>query len=198
MKESRNILTILLLVLTLTSCSEERQKYEKKSAKPNEVKSADLRHKLLVDYKKDTYKISVGDSFKASGKTIDWRWAALSDSDDKLDSTGKDSFLFLGEPLIKYNNGEWLPKLQIETDKNIITSFTCSILFDLADTTNAETTFLSILSKDIKQLQKNEVIKSLTDKGIYEVKTQGFSEAFRLTKGKGYAYDRFDYSVKRR
>ncbi|MDY3354476.1 hypothetical protein PG661_10630 [Riemerella anatipestifer] len=152
----------------------------------------------LIDYKNDTYKIFLGDNYKRSALIIDWRWAAEADIDRKIDSIGKDAFMFLGEPLIKYNEGEWLPSLVIETDNNIITSFTCSVLFKLADTTNAETTFLKILSKDIKQLQNNDVIKTLTQQGVYEVKTQDIIEVFKLTKAKEYEYDMFEYTIKSR
>jgi hypothetical protein len=141
MNELRNILAISSLALTFISCKEAGKKNETGNAKLHEVETTACLQKLLVDYKKDTYKISVGDDYTTGEKKVNWGWAALNDPDNKVDSTGKDAFLSLGEPHITYNNAEWLPSLHIETDKNIITSFTCSVLFNLADTTHAETAF---------------------------------------------------------
>lgn len=179
----------------MTSCGQADNRVVNETPEQNVGSRTPIKLKL-VDYKSDTYKIFLGDNYKRSGLIIDWHWAAESDIDRKVDSTGKDVFMFLDEPLIKYNEGEWLPALHIETDNNIIISFTYSILFNLADTTNAENTFLEILSKDIKQLKKSEVVKVLTKQGIYETKTQDVIEVFRLTKGKGYEYDKFEYTVK--
>jgi len=198
-----NTLTRLLIIKTiftltiLTSCGQTDNRAVKETSEQN-VGSTTITKPKLVDYKSDTYKILLGDNYKKSDLIIDWRWASEADTDGRIDSTGKDAFMFLGEPLIKYNEEEWLPSLHIETDNNIITSFTCSVLFNLADITNSETTFLRILSKDIKQLENNEVIKTLTKQGVYEIKTQEVIEVFRLTKGKEYEYDKFEYTVKPR
>jgi hypothetical protein len=195
-------LTKLFLIRTffhitvLTSCGQQAKEINIDSEVPKNVDSFLSITPKLIDYKSDTYKISLGDNFTRSCLIIDWHWAAEADIDGIPDSLGKDSYMFLGEPLIKYNDGECLPSLHIETDRNIITSFTCSVLFNLADTSNAETEFLSILSKDIKQLQNAEIIKSLTEQGVYEIKTQEFIEAFKLTRGKEYEYDKFEYVVK--
>lgn len=176
MNARRNILAVSSLALMLISC-----------------KGADTG--LLVDYKRDRYKISVGGNYKTSDRIIGWSWAAENDPDGVIDPEGKDAFMFLGEPLISYNGGEWLPALYIETDKDIITSFTCSVIFVLADRADAGTAFLSRLSKDIKQLENSEVIKSLINKGIYKKHTQGYVEIFRLIKGLENEYDRFEYMV---
>jgi len=190
----RNMLTLLSLAMILFSCAETGKKNDELSG----VEANEPKQKLLVDYKKDIYKISIGDNYKTSDKIIDWHWASEEDDDRIIDSTGRDAFMYLGEPLIKYNNSEWLPALHIETDKNIITSFTCSVLFNLTDSTNAQTMFLRILSKDVKQLENDEVIKSLIEKGIYKKKSQDYIETFTLMKGKGYEYDSFKYTVKPR
>ncbi len=106
------------------------------------------------------------------------------------------AFLYLEEPLIQYNNGEWLPSLHIETDKNIITTFACSILFELTDTTEREiTTFLKLLGKDIKQLQSEDVRSLLAKNGVYEKTTRNFVETFILVKAGEYENDRFEYRV---
>lgn len=183
------IRTIFILSI-LASC---RQTDNRATYKTSEQNISSTKQKL-IDYKSNTYKISLGENYNKSNLIIDWSRGSEAD----IDSTGKDAFIFLGEPLIKYNEGEWLPSLHIETDNNVITSFKCSVLFNLADTTNAETTFLKILSKDIKQLENNEVIKTLIKHGFYEIKTQESSEIFKLTKGKEYDYDKFEYTVKTR
>ena len=185
-------------MMTFFSCQETGRKRELRNDKKEEIKPSKLTQKFLIDYKSETYKIFIGDNYKSSDKTIDWGWAAMNDPDDKIDSTGIDAFLFLGEPLIKYNVGEWLPALQIETDKNLIKKFSCSILFDLAETENAEINFLRLLSQDINQLQNDSLIKALINDGIYEKVTQDFIETFELTKGKELEYDKFEYTVKQK
>jgi hypothetical protein len=182
----------------LTSCLQTENRAINETEKQKNVDFSTTIETKLVDYKSDTYKILIGGNFKKSDLIIDWRWAAEADIDSKIDSTGQDAFMFLGEPLIMYNKGEWLPFLQLETDKNVITSFTCALLFNLADTTNAEITFLGILSKDINQLKNNEVINALAKIGVYEIKTEKIIEVFRLIKGKEYEYDKFEYTVKLR
>ena len=196
MNERNNLWAVLLLALTLASCSEGPAS-DRKASNPNDPEnSADSGRKLLVDYKSDRYNISIGDNYKHSDKIIDWRWAALDDPDDKIDSTGQDAFLYLEEPLIQYNNGEWLPSLHIETDKNIITTFACSILFELTDTTEREIrSFLKLLGKDIKQLQSEDVRSLLAKNGVYEKTTRNFVETFILVKAGEYENDRFEYRV---
>lgn len=150
----------------------------------------------LVDYKRETYKISLGESYKISDKIIDWHWAALNDRDDKIDSSGIDNFLYLGEPLLEYNSGEWLPALHIETDRNIITKFTCSVLFDMEDNENAGREFLKLISKDIKRLQADSVKSELIAKGTYKIFNEHITETYILTKGKKLEYDKFEYEMK--
>jgi hypothetical protein len=150
---------------------------------------------VLVDYKCDTYKISLGENYKVSDKIIDWNWAVLDDVDGNLDSTGQDAFLYLGEPLIIYNDDDWLPSLHITTEKNIITSFTCSVVFDLQDDSLAIVNFLRLLSNDIKQLNNDDIVKSLQKKGFYEEKSTDFAVAFKLKKGKKYENDSFTYTI---
>ena len=82
--------------------------------------------------------------------------------------------------------------------KNLLKKFSCSILFDLAETENAEINFLRLLSQDINQLQNDSLIKALIDDGIYEKATQDFIETFELTKGKELEYDKFEYTVKQK
>lgn len=198
MNKLKNLITLLTLILTITSCQETQKKTSFENDSRTKSDSTELQQTLLVDYKSDTYKIYIGESYKISDKIIDWRWAALNDPDDKIDSTGIDAFLFLSEPLIKYNDGEWLPALHIETDKNSIKKFSCSILFDLAETENAEIIFLRLLSQDINQLQNDSLIKALINDGIYKKVTQDFIETFELTKGKELEYDKFEYTVKQK
>ncbi|HTO15434.1 MAG TPA: hypothetical protein VLZ83_06670, partial [Edaphocola sp.] len=198
MNVQKNILTTLLLMMTFFSCQETGNKREFWNDNKEDIKSSKLTQKFLIDYKSETYKIFIGDNYKSSDKTIDWSWTAFNDPDDKLDSTGIDAFLFLGEPLLKYNDDDWLPTLHIETDKNLIKKFSCSILFDLDETENAEINFLKLLSQDINQLQNDSLTKSLIVDHIYEKVTHDFIETFRLTKGKEFEYDKFEYTVKQK
>ena len=151
-----------------------------------------------VDYKSDTLKILINNNYKATDSIIDWQWATLADPDDKIDSTGIDAFLYLGESLIKYNNGEWLPALHIKTDKNIITSFTCSILFTLEDKPTSVDDFLKLLSIDIKQLKNDNIFSSIKNNGFYETTKNDCIETFKLTKAKELENDRFEYTIKAR
>ena len=193
MKKAIRILTFWSLSVILNSCiqTEQRRKiaiYE--TTKP----SATIL--TSVDYKIDTYKISIGENYRQTEGFIDWRWAALNDPDDKIDSTGIDAFLYLGEPLIKFNNGEWLPSLHIETNKNLITSFTCSILFSFEDKSSSVGDFLKLLSKDIKQLGNDNIVDAIKKNGYYETTKNDCVENFKLTKAKGLENDRFDYTIK--
>ena len=198
--EERSYGTFFLMAFAmltiLASCGQTQKRTAIETSEQKKVISVTTMKPKPVDYKSDIYKIALGENYKKSGLVIDWSWASEADIDGNMDATGKDAFLFLGEPLIKYNDEEWLPSLHIETDKNIITSFTCSILFKLADAVNAETTFLSILNKDITQLQNNDVIKTITEKGIYETKTPEVTEVFKLTTGKEDEFDTFEYTIK--
>ena len=198
MNELKNLIIFFTLILTITSCQETQKKKSFENDCRTKRDSTELQQMLLVDYRSDTYKIYVGESYKKSNKIIDWHWAAMNDPDDKIDSTGIDAFLFLGEPLIKYNDGDWLPTLHIETDRNSIKEFSCSILFDLAETGNAEINFLRLLSQDINQLQNDSLIKAMINDGIYKKVTQDFIETFELTKCKELEYDKFEYTVKQK
>lgn len=176
----KNISTIIILFLTLLSCRQNEKKKETRK----------------VDYKIDIYGIYLGDNYKISDKIIGWSWASESDDDGVIDSTENDAFLHLGEPLIHYNNGEWLPSLFISTEKNIIKSFTCSVLFPLKNTAFSKADFLKILSKDIKQLQNFEISNSLIKTGKYDLSSKDYIEIFRLTEGKKDEYDTFEYTIR--
>ncbi|MGE0638444.1 MAG: hypothetical protein AB7G44_03740 [Bacteroidia bacterium] len=194
-------MTQLLLISTiftltvLTSCGQTDKQPTNETGRQKTAGPTPTIEPILVDYKSDTYKISIGDNYKTSDKIIDWHWAAMDDEDGKIDSTGKDAFLYLGEPLINYNDGEWLPSLHITTDRNIITSFTCSVLFDLQDNPTAIDNFLRLLSNDIKQLKNDDIVKSLQTKGYYEVINTDHVVTFKLTQGKKYENDRFAYTI---
>ena len=111
MKHTKPIAAFFLLTVVL-SCDQKQNNDKQKETKPaSETKSK------LVDYKSDTYKIVIGESYKVSDPAVDWSWAALADNDNKIDSTGKDFFMSVSEPLLKYNGSEYLPSLHIETDK---------------------------------------------------------------------------------
>lgn len=151
--------------------------------------------KVLVDYKSDKYKIALGESYLLSNSFIDWTWAALADDDDKVDSTGKDAFMYLGEPLIHYNNGDYLPTLFIETDMNLITTFSYSILFDLDNFSNSKEKFLEILSTDINRLCIDSIKRNLITKGKFEIITEDYLETYTLIKGEDYSNDQFKYRI---
>jgi hypothetical protein len=188
------IMTIFILSFLTTYGQKEQQTTIEKSGHKSVCFAPPIKP-VLVDYKCDTYKISLGENYKVSDKIIDWNWAVLDDVDGNLDSTGQDAFLYLGEPLIIYNDDDWLPSLHITTEKNIITSFTCSVVFDLQDDSLAIVNFLRLLSKDIKQLNNDDIVKSLQKKGFYEEKSTDYAVAFKLKKGKKYENDSFTYTI---
>ena len=159
--------------------------------KSNENLQAAIKQ-VLVDYKSDTYRISLSESYEISKNLIEWRY----DFEENRDTTDKVAFVFSGEPLINYNNTEWLPALFIETNKNIITSFTCSISFTLDESENSIEKFLNIIGKDIKRLQIDTVKKSIISDGIFEISTENYVETYKLTKRNGSAYDNFRYTIK--
>jgi hypothetical protein len=188
-------MTFWSLCVILVSCSQTEQKNE---IETNETMNQSAAILTLVDYKSDTFKISIGENYKITDNVIDWRWAALADPDDKVDSTGIDTFQYLGESLIKYNNGEWLPSLHIETNKNLITSFTCSVLFSLEDKSGSVDDFLKLLSKDIKQLKNDNIVSSIKKNGFYETTKNDCVETFKLTKARELENDIFEYTIKAR
>lgn len=149
----------------------------------------------VVDYKADTYKISIGESYKISGKMIDWFWGAPADWDHKIDSTGKDVFRYHDRPLIKYKSGEYLRGLWIETDKNLITLFTCTVIFDMDDAPESVDEFLQLMSKDIRQLKNEKICESLKKTGHFQQIRGDYVEIFTLEKG-DYDYARFEYTMK--
>lgn len=148
-----------------------------------------------VDYKSKEYKISLGDSYTASDRIVNWSWAALDDPDGVPNPAGSDSYISLGEPLIKYNCGQWLPSLFIRTDNGIITSFTCSVLFRMKEEPSGIDDFFDILGESISRLTDTEVREVLKESGYYEMTVTGFMETFILTPSEGEAYDRFEYTV---
>ncbi|MCL1865696.1 MAG: hypothetical protein FWF73_07800 [Spirochaetes bacterium] len=149
---------------------------------------------IPVDYKSDTYKISLGEDYKKSSKFVDWRYNWESSRDYYSD---KASFMYSGEPLINYNNGEYLPALFIDTDKNMIITFHCSILFFLEESENSIENFLNVISKDFKKLQIDTVKKSIISDGIFEISTENHIEIYRLDKKEktGSAFDCFEYTI---
>jgi hypothetical protein len=183
-----------LLLLMLSACQQKRD--AGKTTTQEDTVPVIKAKSTLVDYKSDTYKIAIGENYKISDSIVDWNWAALADPDNRIDSTGKDVFMSISEPLIKYNNSEYLPSLHIDTDKNIITSFMCSVLFDLADGPTAAEDFLKELSKSIRQLQNKQIVDSLKQNGIYKTFKNSCVETFELLKNEEGVYDRFEYKVK--
>jgi hypothetical protein len=153
-----------------------------------------IEHKL-VDYKKDVYRLSLGEDYKVSRQIIHWRWAAEDDPDGKIDSTGTDAFMYLGEPLIHYNGAEYLPSLHIETNKNLITSFICSVLFNLETDRNAIDKFLGLMSGSISALKVDSVVSSIKTKGVYTHSSNEIVETYSLTKAEGYGSDEFKYTI---
>lgn len=152
----------------------------------------------IVDYKSDKYHIALGENYKTTEKLINWTWASEEDLDGRIDSTESDAFLSLDETLVQYNNQDWLPALFIQTYKNRITSFTCSILFELADSANAEIAFLQLLSHDIERLKNKDVLTALSQKGVYEIQNENVIEELKLTKGQDLHLDKFEYNMRQR
>jgi hypothetical protein len=181
MNKKIGILITSLFLLTIILCVQTRKQ----------------KNYVLADYKSDTYRIALGDNYKVSSKTIDWRWAALNDPDGSIDSTGINSFLYLGEPLIEYNQQTLLPALFIETNKSLITEFVCSISFSLEDKKNAIADFLSLISKDFKKLQVDSIKNIIAQNGSYEIITESYIETYELTKkSKESVYDNFKYTIR--
>ena len=174
-------ITISLFNILLISCAQNHSSFIKKP--------------IIVDYKSDIYAISIGENYKKSDKIINWRWDAEGDPDRKIDSTGIDTFLYLGEPLIKYNGSEYLPALFIKTDRNIIKSFKCSMLFDLKNDENASNEFLTLISQKIKKLKSDSIKELLTQKGKIEIIKRNITETYKLTKHKGMTNHSFEYKV---
>ena len=191
-----NRVYISIIFIFLISCT-QIGKQEIKQLNAQQILDSSFAIKPeIIDYKSGAYNISLGGNYK-SDSIIDWRWASENDDDGKIDSIGKDAFYFTEEPIIKYNNSNWLPSLHIKTDKNIITSFTCSVLFELTETKKGAIQFLKIMSKDIQQLKQKTIIDSLLQKGFYKKETNKSVEVFKLTKKKkDDYYDTFEYSIK--
>ena len=194
MKE--HLMLRLIIVLTvLASCGETERMKVKEGEEQKNLGQKPLIEPCLIDYKSDIYKISIGEHYKKGYEKINWRWDGMADDDGSPDSTGRDAFLYLSEPRINYNGSECLPSLHISTDHNIITSFSCSVLFELDDVMNSDVSFLKILSKDIKRLRDKKVVDQLIKEGRYEIKTEKVIEVFQFTRGKDLDYDSFTYSI---
>ncbi len=196
MRKISRLFIIFNLAFHFLSCKETKNKLHNSNLKKIDTTSK-LPQKILVDYKKSNYKISIGEDYKISEKIIDWQWAAMADNDDKIDSTGKDVFLFLGEPLIKLNNGEYLPTLFIETDKNNITKFTCSVYADFENDKRNIEKLLKLMSKYIEQLNDKKIFDAILKNGEYVKETENIKEKFRVTKLKDSetSNDTFEYII---
>jgi hypothetical protein len=183
-------LSIFIVAAGLFSCG---------TADKNPIKEANFQtdgpKSIIVDYKSDSYRIALGEHYGISDNIVDWGWAGLNDEDNVIDSTGKDSYLSLGEPLLKFNGRESLPALFIETDKNIIISFTMSMLFDLEDYPNQIDAFLKILSNDVARLRDGELVESLKRGGSYQIDSPGCVEIYELKQNMDIGYDRFSYTI---
>jgi hypothetical protein len=189
-------IAIFILLLALSSCSQKNSVvHGGKNLQTTTRRATPTIKSMLVDYKSDSYKIAIGENYHVSNKVIEWNWSYLEDDDEHIDSLGKDAFLYTGEPLIRYNDEDYLPTLHIETDNNIITAFTCNVVFDLEDSSTAIDHFLQLLSNDIKKLKNTALIQSIKSKGHYEITTADYVEMYELKKFNDYNHI-FTYSIK--
>ena len=92
------------MLTVLTSCEETAKQTIAETVRRKNMRSAAIIRPIVVDYKSDTYKISLGENYKTSDEIIDWRWAALADEDDKIDSTSDDK---KGAKKTKEPRGRW-------------------------------------------------------------------------------------------
>lgn len=150
---------------------------------------------IQSDFKKDQQYISIGENYHVTAHFIAWQWAALADDDNKIDSTGIDCFMYLGEPSIEYNNSSYRPALFIETESNIISSFTYSILFDLEDLPDSEENFLLMISESIQKLKTDSVRSQLIATGKFEVQADHYYEIYELKITEDSGFDRFVYRI---
>ena len=190
------IISTLFTLFVLMSCRQIKSPGANKTTKQSALVSLPTIKPILVDYKSDRYKVSLGENYKISDKIIGWHWAAMADDDGNIDSTGKDAFMNIQEPLIHFNGAEYLPAIHIKTDKNLITSFTCSILFDLGESPSSSAKFLNLMSKDIKKLEIDSIRENIIKNGIFERGTKNYVEIFKLTKANEFLNDEFEYTIK--
>lgn len=150
---------------------------------------------IPVQYKTDQYHIELGQHIDSSKQYIDWTWDAESDPDGLKDSSGVDTYMSLNEPLIRFNNSQWLPALFVSTTKNKIQHFSCSMLLQLdSDERNARE-FLDLMSADIPALLDNAIVQELISKGIYQNQKDNSLEILQLELNDDSKYDRFNYKI---
>ncbi|MFK8044787.1 MAG: hypothetical protein AB8B72_04790 [Crocinitomicaceae bacterium] len=196
---SRQFLIYLVAVwcVLILSCSgNQEDNYGNEADKINLIRDVEI-PRYVVDYKTETYNIALGETYKVSDKLIDWRWSGEIDPDDTVDSTGIDTFHSLSEPLISYDAAEWLPALHIQTSKNVITSFSCSILFSLSERDSLGDEFLRILDHHFTRLQNDTIVNLIISEGLYTVQqSERIAETYQLIKANGNGYDVFEYHAK--
>lgn len=165
------------------------------AAAPQDTLASSNGKTVLVDYKSDTYKIAIGESYTISDQKIDWHWDHMADEGYPIDSTGQDAFLSTGEPLFRFKDGEFLPALFISTDRNIITKFSCEMLVDGIETSADAAGFLELMARDIQCLRQMEVSQALLKQGTYTRMREGCVETLELLRGDSTDFDHFSYSI---
>jgi len=176
----KRILITLIFIASIFSCN-----LKKGNSNP-----------VPIDYKVNKYGLMIGHTFNSINTPIDWTWAAEVDIDGKIDSTGMDSYMYLGEPLIRINGTDCLPALFIETKKDLITEFSCSILFWTENYSSSVEEVIKIIKTDIGLLNDSAVIKSLTDNSKYQREIENCIESIEISFDKKTGSGTFIYKIK--
>lgn len=90
---------------------------------------------IPINYKYADYGLQLGERFDKHPK-IDWTWAAESDPDSRIDTNGIDVYMSLSESFKIINGSQFLPVINVVTEKNKIVEFTCTMLFSADDISN--------------------------------------------------------------
>ena len=156
------------------------------------------RTKSLVDYKKITHNIKIGDNYNNTKNLFEWKWDHLNDPDGTQEKDGINSYLYFGEDLIEFDGNLWLPALFIETDKEIIQSFRCSISFLFENNDNlkkSKENLLDILSDKFVNLKDENIRRSIVESGNFLSENEGITEKFELIIKEDDGYHNFVYEI---
>lgn len=152
----------------------------------------------FVDYKMTIYNIRIGDNYNNTKDLFDWKWDSLNDPDGTQEKDGINSYLYFGEDFIQFDGNLWLPALFIETDREIIQSFRCSISFLFENNDNLEKSkenILDILSDKIVSLKDENVRKSIIESGNFLSEDERIIEKIDLVIKEDDSYHNFIYEI---
>ncbi|RYE12482.1 MAG: hypothetical protein EOP45_22785 [Sphingobacteriaceae bacterium] len=180
-----------VLAITLLSSGCEQHNKPQNPVELREAPSATVATRgSFIDYKKDKYRLYIGQDKDSVNKIIDLRHDYLAD-DGMIDDDGVTHYMNIGEDLIKsYNNQEVLPALFFTTNKKKVTAFSCSIVCALYDEDrNSISACLDSLAPYFSVLKAKGNRKKLADKLSLTIPNQGFVEEFKIdTVNKKYRF----------